>query len=85
MRERASDLSLQNLANYPEKETTNTESKYFDIALNDKAANCQVTVAIPTLAFPRMSHIWDALHDFAPFLQFKKREKHPWRSVTFTK
>ena len=57
MRERASDLSLKNLANYPEEETTNTEYKYFDIALNDKAANCQVTVAIPTLAFPRISHI----------------------------
>ena len=26
-----------------------------------------------------------ALHDLVPFVQFKKREKHPWRSVTFTK
>ena len=25
----------------------------------------------------------DALDDFVPFLQFKKREKHTWRSVTF--
>ena len=25
----------------------------------------------------------DALRDLAPFAQFKKREKHPWRSVTF--
>ena len=23
----------------------------------------------------------DALRDLVPFLQFKKREKHPWRSV----
>ena len=27
--------------------------------------------------------ICDALHDLVPFVQFKKREKHPWRSVTF--
>ena len=26
-----------------------------------------------------------ALHDFVPFAQFKKREKHPWRSATFGK
>ena len=27
--------------------------------------------------------ICDVLHDLVPFVQFKKREKHPWRSVTF--
>ena len=27
----------------------------------------------------------DVLHDLVPFIQFKKREKHPWRSVTFSK
>ena len=27
----------------------------------------------------------DALHDLVPFVQFKKREKHPWRNVTFSK
>ena len=27
----------------------------------------------------------DALHDLVPFIQFKKREKHPWRSITFSK
>ena len=27
----------------------------------------------------------DPLHDLVPFAQFKKREKHPWRSVTFSK
>ena len=26
-----------------------------------------------------------ALHDMVPLTQFKKREKHPWRSVTFSK
>ena len=29
--------------------------------------------------------ICDALHDLVPFVQFKKREKHPWRSVNFSK
>ena len=26
--------------------------------------------------------ICDALRDLVPFVQFKKREKHPWRSGT---
>ena len=26
----------------------------------------------------------DTLRDLVPFVQFKKREKHPWRSVTFS-
>ena len=29
--------------------------------------------------------ICDALRDLVPFLQFKKHEKHPWRSVNFSK
>ena len=29
--------------------------------------------------------IWDVLCDLVPFVQFKKREKHRWRSVTFSK
>ena len=27
----------------------------------------------------------DVLRDLVPFVQFKKREKHPWRSLTFSK
>ena len=27
----------------------------------------------------------DVSPDLVPFVQFKKREKHPWRSVTFSK
>ena len=27
----------------------------------------------------------DALHDLVPFAQFKKREKHPWKSALFSK
>ena len=29
--------------------------------------------------------ICDAMHDLVPFVQFKKRENHPWRSVNFSK
>ena len=28
---------------------------------------------------------FDALCDLVPFVQFRKREKHPWRSVNFNK
>ena len=27
----------------------------------------------------------DALRDLVPFVKFKKREKHPWRSLSFSK
>ena len=27
----------------------------------------------------------DALRNLVPFVQFKKREKHPWRNVNFNK
>ena len=30
-------------------------------------------------------HICGALRDLVPFAQFKKREKHPWRSINFSK
>ena len=29
--------------------------------------------------------ICDAKRDLVPFVQFKKHEKHPWRSVNFSK
>ena len=29
--------------------------------------------------------ICGALRDLVPFVQFEKREKHPWRSVNFSK
>ena len=32
-----------------------------------------------------INYIIDTLHDFVLFVQFKKCEKHPWRSVTFGK
>ena len=43
---------------------------------------------LPTMfQFSRIdSKLWcDVLHDLLPFVQFKKREKYPWRSVTFGK
>ena len=30
-------------------------------------------------------NICDALRDSVPFVQFKKCEKHPWTSITFSK
>ena len=32
-----------------------------------------------------MQFVSPVLRDLVPFVQFKKREKHPWRSVTFSK
>ena len=32
-----------------------------------------------------LHQICGALRDLVPFVQFKKREKHPWRSVNFSK
>ena len=32
-----------------------------------------------------LNKICDALRDLVPFVQFKKREKHPLKSVTFSK
>ena len=35
--------------------------------------------------YPDWLKTCDVLHDLVPFAQFKKRKKHPWRSVTFSK
>ena len=35
------------------------------------------------VAFNELSTICDVLRDLVPFVQSKKREKHPWRNVTF--
>ena len=32
-----------------------------------------------------LTRICDVLRDLVPFVQFKKREKHPWRNVNFSK
>ena len=40
-------------------------------------------VQFTTALMKQYNHICDALRDLVPFIQFKKREKHPWRSVNF--
>ena len=46
----------------------------------------EVLLSIYSLFFEIQRYIWDALHDLVPFVRFKKnREKHPWRSVMFSK
>ena len=32
-----------------------------------------------------LAHMCDALRDLVPFVQFEKREKRPWRSLTVSK
>ena len=34
--------------------------------------------------FRTLSNICETLRDLVPFVLFKKREKHPWRNVTFS-
>ena len=41
-------------------------------------------LSLKPLAARKATHIRDALRDLVPFLQFKKREKHPWESVNFS-
>ena len=33
----------------------------------------------------KLSHLLYEMHDFVPYVKFKSRKKHPWRSVTFSK
>ena len=45
----------------------------------------KVKMSIPLLGSTYMVLLCDALSDMASFVQFKKRERFPWRSVTFSK
>ena len=38
-----------------------------------------------TIAETTIDSECDVLRDLVPFVQFQKREKHPWRSVNFSK
>ena len=38
-----------------------------------------------TIMNKALTSICDVLRDLVPFVQFKKREKHPWRNDTFSK
>ena len=48
-----------------------------------KPMNHQVTKF--SIHWKKVKNIWDALGDLVPFLQFKKREKHPASICNFTK
>ena len=41
--------------------------------------------SIETKKSMERASIQDALRDLVSFVQFKKQEKHPWRSVTISK
>ena len=43
-----------------------------------RTQNCSMTMLV-------VSNTCDALRDLISFMQFKKRKKHPWRIVTFSK
>ena len=45
----------------------------------------KVKMSIPLLGSTYMMLLFDALSDMVSFVQFKKRERFPWRSVTFSK
>ena len=50
-----------------------------------KMSNCQFLFKPYYLTLDSFTSICDALRDFVPFIQFKKRKKHTWRSVAFSK
>ena len=47
--------------------------------------NINVLEQANILKFSKLDYICGALRDLVQFIQFKKREKHPWRSVNFSK
>ena len=46
---------------------------------------CNVYKDIMKVLFYRFKYSCDDLRDLVPFLHLKKREKHSWRSITFSK
>ena len=42
-------------------------------------------MTLQTWTLVRQAKLCGALRDLVPFVQFKKRKKHPWRSVNFSK
>ena len=43
------------------------------------------TKAVMAILQNNMEHICDALRNLVQFVQFNRREKHPWSSVSFCK
>ena len=50
-----------------------------------KTRKCYNTGVILLVQNVKWNSNCDALRDLVPFVQFKKREKHTWRSVNFSK
>ena len=53
-----------------------------------KSYYLEISIALENQEFKMINQfypIYDALRDLVPFVQFKKREKHPWRVVNFSK
>ena len=59
----------------------------FCLDSNTKQNNCKgfYVESLFLLFYVLWPQICDVLRDLISFLQFKKREKHPWRSDTFSK
>ena len=58
---------------------------YFEILNHfSNFGGLQFAVLLGLNPFTSFWGICGALRDLVPFVQFKKREKHPWRSVNFT-
>ena len=45
----------------------------------------ELVIRNASLQFCSLIQTCDALYNLVPFVQFKKCEKHPWRSLTFSK
>ena len=73
-------------------------TRYFENVFSEVASFCGIrntsfSIQIVSPLKSLLQNIWpkngltysDALRDLVPFVQFKKREKYPWRSVTFSK
>ena len=59
-------------------------SKFF-LSLNYAVFLLFLTLLTERQQSAGLKYICDALRDLVAFAQFKKREKHPWRSVNFSK
>ena len=61
-------------------------TKYGKENVDHYASLIAKNLAIPCNEFgiSKVHEIWDVLRDLLLFLQFQKREKHPWKSVFLT-
>ena len=59
------------------------------LIFDTKMCISKIDVLLVTIVTPKSTvlstKIFDVLCDLVPFVQFKKREKHRWRTVTFSK